>query len=273
MSNRLALLRERTDAKTLLTALVAACLGMLLLWLADAWSFLTANAALQSVVRNVGGLLVAAVALGLLWELRGKRLLLDEVLERMQASASLSNAGLRRVGNQYLREVDWQGYLQRSTRIDFFFAYASTWRNAHITELRGLAARDNVRVRVVLPDRRDETVLGELARRFGYSPEDLDSRIKDAEDFFHQLARDAVPSATIEVYRFPGSHLYSYYRFDHRIIVTLYFHRGRGTVPLLEVERGGLLFQEFQDDYDEIVHRAEITQPEDGSTTEKGLGE
>lgn len=249
-SGRLALLRERTDARTALTAIGVAAIGVCLLWLADGWSWLAAKETLQSLVRSVGSLLIASVALGVLWELRGKRLFLDEVLERMQVSVSVANAGIRLVGNQYLREVDWQGYLTKARRIDFFFAYASTWRNAHITELRALAHREGVKVRVVLPDRHNAELLAELARRFGYSASDLDGRIQEAEKFFDELSNSAVPGATIEVHRFPHSHLYTLYRFDDRIVVTMYFHRGRGTVPLLEVARGGLLFEEFRSDFE-----------------------
>jgi len=212
------LLRERTGLRTVIYAVVFGAIGALLMWIAENWDLIASRESLRILVQQTGGLLVASVALGLLWELRGKRLLLDEVLDRMQISASLRSAGLRSAGNHYLHDFDWRHHLATARDIDFFFAYANTWRNAHVTELKALARRKGVKLRVILPDRRDPEILCPLARRFGVTAEELDSRIAEAELFFRQIKDSAIPEVEVHVYRLASTPVYTSYRFDQIMI-------------------------------------------------------
>jgi hypothetical protein len=210
----------------------------------------------QGVVRDLGSLLIVSVTLGALWELIGKRTFAREILETARISADVETAGLTRVGTNYMEDPDWEDLFRNVEELDIFVAYASTWRNTHLSRLQSLASRPGGQIRVFLPDPEHGPTISTLASRFGYTEEDLRGRIEDTRRSFVEMTVSG--GATIEVYYRQGDRLFSFYRFDSRAVITLYNHRGtrESVVPTFAFRRGGSLYAFIEGEIQAIMKQA-----------------
>jgi hypothetical protein len=206
----------------------------------------------DSLVDNLGALLVISVALGLIWELVGKRAFAREVLETINAATDLEKAGIDRVGTGWLQDPDWADLFQDVRELDIFVAYGSTWRNAHLGQLQALANRANAHIHVYLADPGDEATVRMLSARFNQTPNELRQRVSETKEDF--LALRSLGRANVEVFYYPGDRVFSFYRFDNRFVMTLYRHaKGRSAiVPTLVCSKGGTFFEFLQSELDAI---------------------
>lgn len=253
-TDKITLLRERANLRTLLIALAIAILGIVLLYL-SAKEFWRGYQAWQVVVRDVGGLLLVTVAIALLWELWVKRAFLDELLAKAQISKEITFAGLVKITDSFHQDIDWKSYFRTVNKLDIFVAYARTWRSVHRQDLEKVAVRQDARIRVVLPDPEDEQTVVELARRFGCGPEDLIKRIREAEtDFTRLRSYGGERGAQIDIWFFPGTPRFSFYRFDRIAIFALYNHRReQASVPTFVCEMGGTLYDYIRKEFDAMI--------------------
>jgi hypothetical protein len=182
----------------------------------------------------------------LLWDLMVKRAFLREILAKANLSEDIKRAGIVRVTESYLSGVDWASMFKDAKKIDIFFAYAKTWTNAHAHELEEVARRKNSRIQVVLPDPEDKLVVSELARRFGSKSEEIKKFIYETETRFKKLREFSATKKGGKVYIrfFRGTPQFAFYRFDDKIVLTLYSHeRERApTVPTFVIEKGGTMY-------------------------------
>lgn len=240
-----------TDAKpyrklvTLETVLIAAAglgVGLLLLYVAGRDDWMATRHGLQSVLNNLGGLLIVSVAVSILWDLVGKRAFAREILDNARTTADVDAAGLMRIGTNYLEDPDWERLFLEVVKLDIFFAYGRTWRNSNHSRLADLAARRAARIRVYLPDPNHTDTMRRLADRFSISEQSLMDAIHESRDYFFGLAKGA--RATIEVYYRGGDSTFSCYRFDRTAVLTLYTHsRCRTQVPTIVCREGGSLYE------------------------------
>lgn len=203
----------------------------------------------QVLVTQLGGVLLAAVALSGLWEYVGKRNFANEILEIVNVGSDVSRAGVVRITDQYIQDVEWASYFDNvKERLDIVVAYGRTWRRAHWAHLKRIAAIKKARIRVILPDPDDVESLTVLAARFGRSPKTLKDDILEAASEFATLRRDG--GATVEIYFRKGDQVFSCYRLDGTAILTLYSHsRERQTaIPTFVCRTGGNLFQFVYDE-------------------------
>jgi hypothetical protein len=209
----------------------------------------------QTVIQNVGALLLVVVAISILWELWGKRAFLDEVLAKAQVSKEITFAGIIKITDSFHQDIDWQSYFRNVNKLDIFFAYGRTWRNSHIQELREVAAREDTRIRVVLPDPSDEHTVHELSRRFGSEPEQLKLQIREAEEYFKNLRPTAgARGAQIDIWFLPAAPIFTFYRFDQIAILALYSHRReRAPIPTFICEMGGTLYGYIRKEFDAMI--------------------
>ncbi len=222
-------------------------------------SLWTHHLGLQALVNSVGGLLIASVSLGLIWELAGKRAFAREVLASATAGADIDTMGLVRMTNNYV-EADWSELFANVQKLDIFVAYARTWRNSHIDRLRKLAQTPGARIRVFLPDADDTDTVKWMAERFKYTPEDLRSAIDEAHRVYAGLP--TANGATVEVYYRKGESLFSCYRFDTTAVITLYTHRRERTgVPTVVCRDGGLLYEFIRGEFASIESQSRKVHP------------
>ncbi len=248
LSSRQRPFRGLANWKTAAVTLVLFIVGIFLLYVGDDQTkFWDEHKGLQALCNNLGGLLVASLGLGLLWELVGKRAFAKEILEQARTSSDVHTAGLTQVGTNYLSDPEWEELFSGSTKIDLFIAYASTWRNAHHHLLSKFVQNSGNRLRVYLPDPADTNTIKVLAERFDKTANELKDAIKEAELAFRAIRNNG--HADVSIYHCPGDRVFSFYRFDMRAVITLYSHsKTRGPVPTLVCRSPGSLYEFVRDE-------------------------
>lgn len=250
-----AVIRQITSLRTIVAGLIALAVGVLLLYVAGRDDWMNGRGGLQSVLDDLGGLLVASVTLGAIWELAGKRAFAREVMGVAKASADLTTAGITGIGTRYLTDPDWSRMFANVQKLDIFFAYGRTWRNNNDAELRALSTRRGGRIRVFLPDVNDADTVRNLAQRFQMTEMRLRDAIEESRDYFIALKVGAV--AEVSVFLRTGDSTFSCYRFDDVAVLTLYSHgRRRTQVPTVVCERGGTLYNFIREEFDSIEEQS-----------------
>lgn len=250
------ILSKVTTRLAIILGLCFVVLGGLLMW----WSGTSewkSNGQVQAFLGQVGGLLLATGLLAVAWDLFGRRSLADEVLAKAGLSADITRAGIVRVTDQYLAQVEWTSLFRDVTRLDIFVAYGATWRNTHRASLQQVARRPGARIRVFLPDPGDDRTVAVLADRFHMQPDALVGKINEAVRDFRSLA---VPGgAELEVGLHAGDSVFSFYRFDSKAVLTLYSHgqERRTQVPTFVMDGGEL----FEFVYNELAAIASRSKP------------
>jgi len=256
ISNHIELIKERVNLRTLFISSIIAIFGIGLLWISANDKWWTNFKVWQTVLQNIGALLVVTVAISFLWELYGKRVFLDEVLAKAQISKELTFAGITKITDTFHnRDIDWKKYFSTVNKLDIFFAYGRTWRNTYADEFRKVAVRNGARIRIVLPDPEDKQVMSELARRFNCTENEIKKAIKEAEAYFRSLINSAgANGAQIDIWFLPAAPLFTFYRFDRVGILALYTHRrDRAAVPTFVCEMGGTLYDYIYKEFKAMI--------------------
>jgi hypothetical protein len=196
---------------------------------------------------------------------RRDRDLLEEILSvvrvRDRIPTDASAAGIQRVIANF-HSLEWDVLFENATRVDLLFAYGAGWRAAHGHELTAVLKRPVARIRVILPNRTDDTTMDELARRFASIPAEVGERIRAAEEDFIRLGADKEDTASLVVGRINRTPLHTYYRLDDTVVVTPYHHGfDRRAVPTLVLDRYGMLGRFFDADFDALAARADNIMP------------
>jgi hypothetical protein len=220
--------------------------------------FWNAHSAWRTLLEQLGALLIVTSCLSILWELLGKRAFAKEVLDSTRMVTEIDSAGIKRITNQFYDESMWRECFRGTEKLDIFAAYASTWRNTYMPLLQEIARKPKGRIRVYLTDPEDSSILATLAQRFGTQPERLKEKIWDTRDAFEALRVEG--GASIEVLYWRGDRVFTFYRFDNRVVLALYQHSGQRSpsLPTIVCENGGSLFQFV---YDELVSIRKASRP------------
>lgn len=253
--------RERTNLRTVITALIVLVIGLVLLMAANEWSWLRNNHAYAiPFVREISALLIVTVVATLIWELYAKRAFVQElinearpafakVIEQTQVAQDLRGAGLKVFTTDFWNNVDWPMLFKDSNTLDMFFAYARSWVGARSQELQELARRPRARIRVVIPNPENPELMAELARRFAKTPEavrrDILDTINDLMAMFVEPFKHSPLSAPdFSLFLSPSAPVFTFYKFDRMAVLALYKHRiGKGGIPVFVAERGGKLYE------------------------------
>jgi len=241
---------ERTSLRTLVIALIALLTGIFLLFISEGWLWLKSVPPVQAVVRDLGGLLVSTVAIATLWELAAKRAFLAELMAQAKLAEEVRSSGIITVTTDFQRGIDWQRMFKTVKRLDIFFSYGRTWRGTNIAELHEIAKRSEIRIRVVLPDPYSDELMEELGRRFRKPSEEVQGLILEASRDFQNIFKDS----DFSLWFLPESPVFSYYRFDHLVILALFRHGTRGgAVPTFTVEQGGAIYDFARREFDAFI--------------------
>lgn len=244
-----------TRSAVIVGALLIIVGGLLLWW--SGTSHWKSNGQVQAFLAQFGGLMLATGLLAVAWDLFGRRAFADEVLAKAGLSTDVERAGIVRVTNQYLTEVEWTSLFRDVTKLDIFVAYGATWRNTHRANLQRVAQQSDARIRVFLPDPSHTGTIEVLAARFNMQAADLIAKINEAINDFRSLAVQG--GATVEVWVRDGDALFSCYRFDSRAVLTLYSHgRERRTRVPTFVISGGELFDFVYKELTDLVAQSKL---------------
>lgn len=257
-------LKERTNLRTTVVSLALFLIGVGLLVLSEANDWIAASAWRKSVIGNFGGLLVATLSIATLWELVSKRAFFDELLAKAGLADDIRTLGLVGLTVNPLRGTDFPKLIRSTSRLDIFVYYANTWRATHEEDLRTLARKPNIKVRLIVPNPSNNEIMTELAHRFGSaSPQILAEKVKLAIAEMKSIFAEA-KNHTLEfsVWVHEENPVTSFYLFDNVAVVTLYKHaRGRGSVPTFVAERGGTLFNYVNGEIDAMIEGVDTHGP------------
>lgn len=247
--------RERTNLWTILITIIILLVGITLLFLADNWGWLISNPSFQSIARELGGLLIASVALSLVWELVAKRAFLAELMAKARLAEEVRTAGLITLPRDFYRDVDWSELFRKVRDLDVFYAYGETWRHSNMADLRALSQRNGAKVRVVLPDPDNDATMSELARRFDITADESTTRVRDAtKEFIEIFGENGHSKVNFSLWYVPFSPLFSFYRFDSIVILTLYNHRQiRGDILMFVGGEGGRIYEAVMNDFEAFI--------------------
>lgn len=230
-------------------ASIATVIAITLMYIGGRDDFWKNRDGLQALINALGSTILVSVALGILWELVGRRSFSREILESARTVADLDQVGLVRIGTSYLQDPDWDQYFSSVRKLDIFMAYGRTWRNNNLDNLRKVARRSGARMRVYLPDPNDQRSIEGLAYRFNMTDQNLREAIIESRDTFISLR--VAGGADIKVFYRPGEAVFSCYRFDDKAILTLYSHaRERCPVPTFVCKSGGTLYNFVRSEFD-----------------------
>lgn len=247
---------ERTNLRTIVVSGAIFAIGISLLLVSEWSDYVIAKTWLKAVVSNLGGLLVATVSIAILWELVSKRAFLDELLETAGLVEDIKSLGLVSISTNPLNGPNFEKLIKDSSKVDIFVCYANTWRAANEEHLRALARKPKVKVQLIVPNPDNMLLMEELNKRFnGASKEVMAEKVKVAiEDFKAIFNSTGAVKADFSVWVHDEDPVTSFYRFDNKVVVTLYKHaKGRGNVPTFVAEAGGSLHSYVEAEIEALV--------------------
>ncbi len=253
--------RRLNTWQTVVICLLAFMIGLLLIYVAGDPDRFQERPGLKALLNGLGGILAVSVGIGTVLNLLGKRALMREIFETAGLSRDVETSGLRRIGMDYTTEPEWQEYFSATRKIDLFFAYGRTWRNLNLPRLEAVAAVKGAEINVYLPDLDDQLTCDVLATRFNMTSEALRGAVDEAREAY--LGMRVKGGAKVSVYKRPGDHTFSCYRFDTVAVLALYKHKkARGDVPTLVVNKGGTLYA-FVEEELTAIHEQSSRVPEE----------
>ncbi len=210
---------------------------------------------LSVLANQLGGLLIASIALATLWDLVGRRAFFREMLEVLELKHDIHASGLASIGTDYKKVVDWDERLHSAKKLDIFAAWATTWTINNQTNLQRIVNRDGAQIRVILPDPTDNACVKSLAGRFNYTSADVRSKLNEAIDAYTKLDGNGSRSGRVEIYTTVVFRAFTSYRIDNQFVVTLYHHMGnrRGSFPAFTCREGGSLYAFFDEDLEGVL--------------------
>jgi hypothetical protein len=243
-----------TNLKYWLLAAAGLVVGVLLLFFSGlAW--FKEHETFGTLANQLGGLLIASVALATLWDLVGRRSFFREMLEVLELKQDVHVAGLTAIGTDYRKIVDWDACLNSAKRLDIFAAWATTWRNNNQVNLQRIASRSDAVIRVCLPDPTDNNCTKTLATRFNMTQHEVRAKLSEAIDGYKKLDGNGSATGRVEIYTTPVFRAFSAYRIDTQFVVTLYHHKDNrsGSFPALTCKEGGSLYAFFDEDLEGVL--------------------
>jgi hypothetical protein len=247
--------KQLTNFRTIISSLILALTGVLLLVISEFanWQKLLW---LQSIFRDIGSLLIASIAIGLVWELFSKRAFYAEALSESRLVDDIVVTGLIGASAKWQGNVDWEKLFRTTETVKIFYAYGRTWRNTYHQQIDEFASRPNTRATIVLPNPDDPIVMGGISKRTGADAEDLANRVREsAQDFIEIFERYGRYKLTI--WYVPFAPTYSYYCFDEKAVFSIYQHRlERAEVPTFIIEKGGTLYDFFNDEFEVFTNKS-----------------
>jgi hypothetical protein len=251
MADDLGLLIERVTRRIQLVSLLLVIIGLVLMF-ASSPVHAAGYLKFATLLEESGAAVFISGVLAALWELAGKRAFADEILAKANMSRDLADAGIDVVTHSFQdHRISWEQLFKNACRLDIFIAYGHTWRNTQLERIDKLLSNNDAKLRVILPDPEDDEVVKTLSVRFEMEPNEVKTAIADAKEFFEHRKKRS--KGTVEIYFTRVLPMFSFYRFNNKVVFALYNHRlGRLPVPSFVCDEEGFLFQYFTDEFEGI---------------------
>jgi hypothetical protein len=257
MSTNRKIYQQLTSYRTYIVSFIIGVVGVVLILLSDLIDW-QGHISVQTLLRDFGSLLIASVAVAVVWELSSKRAFYAEALSASRLVDDVTETGLIGASAKWHGNIDWQRLFRSANNLQILFIYARTWRNTHRVDLIEYAMRANTKAVIVLPDPNNEILLVAIGQRISKESQEVRNSILEAQnDFIDIFNRSGIASQKLEIWYLPYFPAYSYYRFGEKAIFTIYQHRReRIEVPTFVMESGGTLYEFFEKEFESIVSGA-----------------
>jgi hypothetical protein len=216
---------------------VAAVLGLLAGSLLIFIAIQLPNTWYGTLILNLGSVVIASVALVLIFDYWQKDALFREFFRYAKSAEQIKAARISGFSSTFQDQIPWEDLFAKSTYLDVVFAYGSTWRGAHGHRIDAMLAKDRAHLGIILPDPDNDAVVHDLAARFK-----IDTKILESLAFF-RAKRTAFPGkVSMFVTTKPLTH--TFYRFNNEAVLAMYrYKENRGGVPTFLADRGGELYE------------------------------
>ena len=244
--------RTRLWATSFSVAIFA--LGIVFLWTSSNIS----SQRWSSFFANIGGVAIASVALTVMADVILKPKLIDELFYHSEVSQQLKGTRLLGISNSFFAEtIPWKELFERSHKVHIMFTYGRAWREKNGEYLHDFLAKPDSRLWVLLPDQDNHDTMNVLQCQREEDGGDVRARIGSATKYFEALSNKF--PGKVEIYFMCRVQSLAIYMFDQELVFTLQSNRpGRRSVPTFRVERGGELYEFFQEEINGIIE-AEAT--------------
>lgn len=146
---------------------------------------------------------------------------------------------------------NWEKLFKHSSTMDLIIMYASSWRNTYLKYIREMVNDNGARVRIVLPDNKDEVLMQKYSERLNKSKDALIRRIDDAVDDF----KEYLPKDQLEIYMTRLYLNHAIYLFDTACVIALYSYRiSRNPTPAFKIETGKI-YDFCKEDFEWLVKK------------------
>jgi len=200
-------------------------------------------------IGQIGIAFIAIGSLSFVWQLFLTRLFRNEVYAMVNMDDNLISSGITEINDDF-SQIDWKTLFDSVTkRIDIFFMTGGGWTKQNNTLLQNISRKD-VKVRLILPDIREDETLRSLEYRFRSERkkvdiEEIKKSINNVKELYEDIFKDNPENLEIWLYRKPL--IFSMYRFDDEIIIALNSHSGKPPVPAFRFKGSKGTIYEFLD--------------------------
>lgn len=192
-----------------------------------------------------------------------------------QLSAGLAQGGggasgdkLPTVPYESYRQVNWAELLESSDRtVDLVAYYFDSWVNANYESLKKFFARPNTRLRMIVSDPRDASLLHHVHSLFPeYSEEQVRHKVQmTGERLLAALVDTGGNPNRLEFYYYPKPLMYSAQCFDNRTLVMSFFEMQRrlkidSPALVTDLTRAKHLFDYWEKEWTGLVEQSERIQ-------------
>jgi hypothetical protein len=173
-------------------------------------------------------------------------------LARALDSPMLDRTGLEGAFSTYDGTgIDWPDFFADATSLTTLFAYAHWFWIVCRQHLETFVAKEGARLRVILPDPNDETVVAALEHHHA-AGSDVRKKIEAAIDGYQGLAQKH--PGVVEIRLIPRLPSLAFFLFDDRVIYTLNSNRpGKQQVLALVARRHGSVYDYFAEEAEGII--------------------
>jgi hypothetical protein len=217
---------------------------------------------MKSGLSQLGGLICATGLLAFVWDVASRRAFIDELLALFGLGDAIKRSGIFHLGMDAYEGVNFDRLILEANKLDIYVCYADSWRKQHERELKQLAAKPNVRIRLIVPDIGDHDLMSSLAKRFGRKddsgspdPHEMRRRVYTAVKEYCDIF-DVRKNATLKfsLWYHDDQPTISFYRFDNVAVCTMYKStKGRNDVPTFVARRPGFLYKFVETELDTLI--------------------
>lgn len=209
--------------RTIVISLVCLSLSILLLWLIDS---LLENIVLKTLLSTILSNAIIIIVVNVIWELFAKKALISEMMDMTKLSNAFSSSGIKSVDMDF-QSINWDNVLNSSNQLTIFMVYGRTWRKHNQTAINKFINNKNKKLTIILPNLKDEALMREFDRRFGYTKGETKELIQGCINSFKD-------KETVKIFLYDNTFTSSYYLTENEAYMSFFRHSKSGNnVPVI----------------------------------------